>query len=162
VSEGPIRALVRDLRLQVRVPVALVSLVLVVVALLLLGVDPVLDRLVLLALLGTVLAVLVWELVPDRTVSWQVARAEAVRPAGQDRRTASWVRHLEAHQRTATPDGDLRERLAGVVEDVVLTRHGAGPPSPEAEALLRDLRDGPPRRLRPAELRTIVERIEQL
>lgn len=157
------------LRLRIRATVTVGSLLAVIVVLLLLGVTPSVERLAGLAVLGLLVAVLVWEVVPDGGPDWDLARHEPVRPAGQDAATASWVRLIEAHRALARPDDVLQSRLRVTVEDLVRVRRGVSLTALDDDArrsLLGDdlerLLFGPPARTTPAALLTHLERIERL
>ena len=89
------------LRLRVRGAATLLAAVAAVVVVVLLGTEPHLDRVAVLALLGLLVAVLVWELVPDHTSPWRRAVVAPHLAPGQDRATATWVRVLEDHHESA-------------------------------------------------------------
>ena len=157
------------LRLRVRGAATLLAAVAAVVVVVLLGPEPHLDRVAVLALLGLLVAVLVWELVPDHTSPWRRAVVAPHLAPGQDRATATWVRVLEDHRVAARPGPELRDRVRRTVADVVLTRHGLRlddlDPTQRRELLGADLDDllhGPVRRLGARELLTHLERIEAL
>lgn len=146
--------------------------VVLAVALAATGHEPRLVPLAAVVLLAAALLWLVHQALPGSPPRWQVLAERRAVPPGQDQGTARWVRLIEGHQSLATPDDRLQQRLAGVVDRVLRTRHGHGLDDlsqaspehrtsvlgPEVVAVL----DGPPRRLRPAELTRVVERIEAL
>jgi len=57
---------------------------------------------------------------------------------GRDARTLSHLRVLESHLAAGSPDLALRNRLAGIADDVLRTTHGAGLASDRDRALLGD------------------------
>jgi hypothetical protein len=157
------------LRLRVRGAATLAAAVAVVLVVVLLGTEPQVERVAVLALLWLLVAVLVWELLPDHTSAWRRAMVAPHLAPGQDRGTATWVRVLEDHAAAARPGPELRERVRRTVADVVLTRHGLRlddlDPVARRELLGADLDDllhGPVRRIGARDLLSHLERIEGL
>ncbi|MEE3128895.1 MAG: hypothetical protein VX494_16960 [Actinomycetota bacterium] len=157
------------LRLRVRGLATLAALAATTVVVVLLGADPHPDRLAVLGLLGLLVAVLVWELLPEGGSAWRRPLVPPHLAPGQDRGTASWVRVLEDHRAAARPGPELRDRVRRTVADVLLTRHGLRLDDLDEEerrarlgAPLDDLLHGPVRRLAPQDLLSHLERIESL
>lgn len=98
--------------------------------------------------------------------SWKV---DSVIPAGQPGRDAqfsTYLRILEGHLTSKTPDGALRDRLAALADRRLVQHQGVRREDPRAAPLLgpelvRDL-DGPPRRLSLGEIERYLTRIEEL
>lgn len=126
--------------------------------------DPV--QVALIAVLAVAVGSLLVDATPDRPPAWRAAEPEPVRPPGQDARTTSYLRVLEAHRTAREPGPAVRDRLATLAEQALRARHGLGRDDPAARHLLgTDLLaviDGPVRRLSHREIDRCLRRIEDL
>lgn len=122
--------------------------------------------LLLLVVVGVAAVGLVVDGLGGEEPSWTVDMARWASPPGQDPRLAIYLRLLESHLTTATPDPALRDRLAAIAALRLQQGHGVAGPGPRRDALLGpDLTavlDGPVRRLSRAEITRCVQRIEEL
>ena len=123
-------------------------------------------RLALVVGLGAAVVVLVWASLAEQGPPWSAEPQRPVRPPGADNQLASYVRLIESHLTSATPDAGLRDRLAVLCDERLARRHGLTRQDPEARALLGDaLVDdlaAPVRRLSRGEIDAHLTRIEQL
>ena len=81
----------------------------------------------------------------DSAPLWAAEPVHPVVPEGSDARLAAYVRLVEDHLTSRTPDGALRDRLVSLSD----------------QRLAEDLA-GPPRRLSPAQIDDYLRRIEDL
>ncbi len=126
-------------------------------------------RLVRVALLTTVCIAVTWlvsDVLGDLGPGWRVRLDAPLTEPGHDHRLAAYLRVVEGHLTSSTPDAGLRDRLARLVDHRLARRHGLRRHDPEAvERIGPDLLavlDGPPRRLSAAEIDRHVRRIEEL
>ena len=122
-----------------------------------------------LALLVTVCLAVGWlvvDVLGDLGPGWDVEPPSASSYDGQDPRLATYLRVLEGHVGSDSPDDHLRDRLAGLADRRLAQRHGLRRDEPGARELLgADLLavlDGPPRRLKVPEIDRHLRRIEEL
>jgi hypothetical protein len=153
-------------RWAVRVVALVVLVVGLHVALELLAYEP---RPLHLALLVTVCLAVAWlvaDVLGDLGPNWDVQGTTAWSYEGQDARIATYLRVLEGHVTSGTPDGNLRDRLAVLADRRLAQHHGLRRGDQAARELLGpdllDVLEGPPRRLRVAEIDRHVRRIEEL
>jgi len=126
-------------------------------------------HLVPLALLVTVCTAVGWlvvDVLGDLGPSWEVhASADSV-GTGHDARLSTYLRVLEGHLTSTTPDESLRDRLRQLADQRLAQRFGLDRIDPEGRARLGPellvILEGPPRRLTVAELDRHVHRIEEL
>jgi hypothetical protein len=147
--------------------VALVALVVgLYVALELLDYEPRPLRLALLVTVCLAAAWLVVDVIGDLGPNWYVQSPPSTSWAGQDAHLATYLRVLEGHVTAETPHTNLRDRLAALADRRLAQRHGMGRDEPAARELLGPellaVLEGPPRRLRVAEIERLVRRIEEL
>jgi hypothetical protein len=122
-----------------------------------------------LALLVTVCLAVGWlvvDVLGDLGPGWEVPAPSASSYDGQDARLATYLRVLEGHVGSAGPDDHLRDRLAVLADRRLAQRHGLRRDEPAARELLGPdllaVLDGPPRRLKVAEIDRHLRRIEEL
>lgn len=126
--------------------------------------DPV--RVVLMTAAVVVLVGLLLDAAPPPAPGWRLEEAHVADFHRRDPRTAANLRILEHHLAMNRADSALRDRLAELVEQVLLVRHGEHPETarayqlmgPELTAVVND----PPRKLRREEIERCVRRIEEL
>jgi hypothetical protein len=148
----------------------LVVLVAAAAAVLLIGgrleMDPDPVRVVLTTAAVVVLVGLLLDAAPPPAPGWRLEEAHVADFHRRDPRTAANLRILEHHLAMNRADSALRDRLAELVEQVLLVRHGEHPETarayelmgPELTAVVND----PPRKLRREEIERYVRRIEEL
>jgi hypothetical protein len=148
----------------------LVVLVAAAAAVLLIGgrleMDPDPVRVVLTTAAVVVLVGLLLDAAPPPAPGWRLEEAHVADFHRRDPRTAANLRILEHHLAMNRADSALRDRLAELVEQVLLVRHGEHPETarayermgPELTAVVND----PPRKLRREEIERCVLRIEEL
>lgn len=131
-----------------------------------LGYEP---RLVRVALLTTVCIAVAWvvaDVLGDLGPGWRVRIDAPLTEPGSDHRLGAYLRVVEGHLTSSTPDPGLRDRLARLVDRRLARRYGLSRHDPEAvERVGADLLavlDGPPRRMSAAEIDRHVRRIEEL
>jgi hypothetical protein len=127
--------------------------------------DPHPVRLALLTTVAMAAAWLIIDLVADSTASWRVHSDLPVTEGQLDPRLAAYLRTLEGHLTSSTPDAGLRDRLV-VLADRRLAKRGLRRSDREARDLLgpelADALEGPGRRMSIAEITRHVTRIEEL
>jgi hypothetical protein len=126
-------------------------------------------RLVRVALLTTVCIAVTWvvaDVLGDLGPGWRVRLDTPLTEPGHDHRLSAYLRVVEGHLTSSTPDPGLRDRLARLVDRRLARRYGLRRHDPEAEERigpeLLAVLDGPPRRLSAAEIDRHVRRIEEL
>ncbi|MGI8523821.1 MAG: hypothetical protein ACR2K3_11020 [Nocardioides sp.] len=122
-------------------------------------------RLALLVGVGVAVIGLVLDTAAIGAAGWEVVDAFPVTPPGQDHGLSTYVRLVENHLTSRTPDPLLQQRLERLV-DLRLERRSLRRGDPGVDdllgpAVLRVI-DGPTRRLTPAELTQCVRHIEEL
>ncbi len=129
-----------------------------------LGPDPL--RLALVVAVALSMGWLLFDGVPDSAPNWRVEVVRTVHPPGHDTRTTLFLRLIESHLTARQPDSALRDRLGEAAERALRLRHGLSRADPGADELLGPallgLLDGPPRRLKTAEIDAAMTRIEDL
>ena len=132
--------------------------------------DPDAGRLALLVAACVVLLGLLVDALGEGSPAWDI---EVERPSvreGGDQRLAQYVAMLEEHRTGHSVTRSLQDRLDGVVEQLLVQRHGITRRGPRAEevlgpdlvAELAAVLDGPARRLDPARIDHLLTRIEEL
>lgn len=132
-------------------------------------------HLVLLAACGAVaLAILLVSLGPaqlattssDREDPWHVRHAVPYSSPGRDLRVVRDAQAISAELSGRQPSPDLHHRLRSLAEERVRGAYPLGLADPGAREMLGDrahrLLTGPPRRLTPADLTYVIDRIEEL
>jgi len=113
-----------------------------------------------------VLAGLMVDAVPAPPPAWVLEESHIAEIHRRDPRTAANLRILEHHVSVARPDSALRDRLAGLAEQVLMVRHGERPETARAYQLmgpeLTRLVNDPPYKLGVDEIERCVRRIEEL
>ncbi len=126
--------------------------------------DPI--RLGLVVTLGLSVIWLVLAVLRPAGPSWIVDSVAPTGPPGRDAVFSTYLRLIDSHLTMASPDGVLRDRLAGLADRRLRQHHGFGLDDPRAHALLGDdlasAFERPPRRMSLAELDRHVTRIEEL
>ena len=127
------------------------------------GPDPV--RLALLVGVGVAVCGLLLDTAAIGAAGWEVVHEFPVTPPGQDHGLSTYVRLVENHLTSRTPDPLLQQRLTRLTA-LRLERRGLRRGDPGVDDLLgpvvRGVIDGPVRKLSPAELTQCVRRIEEL
>jgi hypothetical protein len=123
-------------------------------------------QLLLLVLLGmAVLALANLSVVSDGP-DWSVDSVSPVSPPGQDTRLGMYTRVISGHLDSRDPDPGLRDRFADLADRRLHQRRGFGLRDPRATDVLGpatlELLTGPPRRLSRTQIRTCVEKIEEI
>ena len=135
-------------------------------ALVVLDYEPRLVRVTLLTTLCIAVTWVVADVLGDLGPGWRVRLDAPLTEPGHDHRLAAYLRVVEGHLTSSTPDAGLRDRLARLVDHRLARRHGLRRHDPEAvERIGPDLLavlDGPPRRLSAAEIDRHLRRIEEL
>lgn len=126
---------------------------------------PLLVPLLLLVLAITAILGLVLDSIGEGRPDWSTLRIDELSKIGQDRGLAANVRMIEDHLNARVAGGTLRRRLARLTDDR-LARMGLTRTKNDAAdhlgSTLRDVLDGPPRKLRLAEIEECVKTIEEL
>ncbi len=149
-----------------RLGVAVVVTVVLFVATSLLQLDP--DPLALLLVVALVVAGvgLLGDAVTGRSVLWFPGSDHRPMARGRDGVTLAHARQIENHVASRRPDGELRDRLAGLADAALQTRHGVRLASPEGAARLGPdvaaLLTGPVRRLSLPTIDLCLRTIEEL
>lgn len=113
-----------------------------------------------------VLAGLMVDAVPAPSPAWVLEELHIAEIHRRDPRTAANLRILEHHLSVTRPDSALRDRLAGLTEQVLMLRHGERPETARAYQLmgpeLTRLVNDPPYKLDREQIERCVRRIEEL
>lgn len=149
-----------------RVAGGVVAFAVLELLLLFLDTDPDPVRLALLVATGVAVLGLIRDAVTDGAVSWDVdVERPSVRTSG-DPRLSFYANLLEAHGSARSHDTALRDRLAGLADQVLRQRYGVPRDDPRAAELLGPelaaALDGPARRFSPTEIDRYLTRIEEL
>jgi hypothetical protein len=138
---------------------------LAVLVLSLLDYDPAVVRVLLVVLVAGAVLVLVLE-TRTEPPEWEAGYRGASLPSGRDSRTAAYLRMVESNRTGRAGDPALRDRLAALTDQALLTRRGLEPDDPEARRYvgprLRAVLDGPARPLSARELDACLDDLEAL
>jgi len=123
-------------------------------------------RLGLMVALAMAVILLVLAVLRPAGPSWVVDSVVPPTLPGRDAVFSTYQRLIASHVTMATPDGVLRDRLAGLADRRLRQHHGFGLSDPRAAALLGDdvtaALTGSPRRMSLTEIDRHLTRIEEL